>query len=116
MGPVSFPFNALVGAGATYLPLDGWQYEFAPFGGAVEVILNATAVGVVAALTSGGDTIQEEAPVQAGGVAGVTPSALNSPVVVGRVKRSDRVKIRVRNTTGGGITVNGICTLVPGGR
>lgn len=116
MGPVSFTYTQSVAAGALYLPLDGWQYEFAPFGGALEVIQNATAVGMVATVTAGGDTIVEESPVQAGGVTGVIPSALNTPVFVGQVKKGDRLKIKNRNTSGGAVIVNGIATLVPGGR
>jgi hypothetical protein len=75
----SFPFTQAVLAGATYLPLDGWQYEYLPFPARCDIGLNATAVGVVGTVTSGSDTLMEEAPVQAGGVAGVIPSPLNTP-------------------------------------
>ena len=75
----SFPFTAAVLTGATYLPLDGWQYEYLPFPARVEIGLNATAVGMVATVTSGSDTLMEESPIQAGGTAGVIPSPLNTP-------------------------------------
>ena len=116
LGPVSFTWTQSVAAGAIFLPLDGWQYEFAPFGGALEVITDATAVGMVLTLTAAGDTIVEESPIKAGGTAGVIPSALNTSAYVGRVKKGDRLKIKVRNTTAGAVTSNGIATLVPGGR
>lgn len=112
MSPV-FPFNALVAAGATYLPLDGWQYEYLPYPAMVEILLNATAVGVVATVTSGADTLMEEAPVQAGGTAGVTPSPLNCPALQDAAAAGDRLKIRARNTTGAGVTVNGIISITP---
>lgn len=109
----SFPFTALVAAGATYEPLTGWQYEYLPFPAMVEILLNATAVGVVATVTSGSDTLQEESPVQAGGAAGVIPSPLNTPALQDAASAGDRMKIRARNTTGGGITVNGIINITP---
>lgn len=115
-GPVSFPFSSAVLTGATYLPLDGWQYEFAPFNGAVELIIRSTLVSATVQLTAGGDTIQESSPIQSGGTAGVTPSALNTPVVVGRVKKGDRIKVRVFNGNAATVTIDGIVTLVPGGR
>jgi len=113
-GPVSFTWTSSVAAGAIFLPLDGWQYEFAPFSGAIEVIADATAVGMVATVTCGGDTIVEESPVKAGGTAGVIPSALNTSVYVGQMRKGERLKVKIRNTSGGAVTSNGIATLVPG--
>jgi hypothetical protein len=113
-GPVSLTWSSSVAAGAIFLPLDGWQFEFAPFGGAIEVITDATAVGMVCTLTNAGNTIVEESPIKAGGTAGVIPSALNTAVYVGGIAKGDRLKIKVRNTTGAAVTSNGICTLVPG--
>jgi len=114
VGPASFTFTSSVAAGAIYLPLDGWQFEFAPFGGAIEVIADATAVGMVLTLTAGNETIVEESPIKAGGVAGVIPAALNTAVFVGQVRKGDRLKVKIRNTTGGAVTANGIVTIVPG--
>jgi hypothetical protein len=109
----SFPFTQSVAAGATYLPLDGWQYEYLPFPAMVEILLNATAVGIVATVTSGADTLMEEAPVQAGGTAGVIPSPLNAAALQDAAAAGDRLKIRVRNTTGGAVTVNGVINITP---
>jgi len=109
----SFPFTAAVLTGTTYLPLDGWQYEYLPFPARVEIGMNATAVGMVATVTSGSDTLMEEAPVQAGGTAGVIPSPLNTPFMSDDAAAGDRLKIRARNTTGGTITVNGIINVTP---
>lgn len=104
----AFTWSQSVAAGATYLPLDGWQYEFVPRGGRIDIYQRATAVGCVATITSGSDTLQEEAPIQAGGTAGVTPSALNTQPVSDFVAAGDRLKIRDRNTTAGAITIDGM--------
>lgn len=108
-----FPFTASVAGGATYTPLTGWQYEYLPYPARVEVGINATAVGVVATISSGSDVLQEESPVQAGGAAGVIPSPLNTPYLVDDAAAGDRMKISARNTTGGAITVNGIIKITP---
>lgn len=104
----SFTWSSAVTAGSTFLPLDGWQYEYVPRGGAIEIYQRATATGMVATITSGSDTLQEESPIQAGGTAGVTPSSLNTEAVRDFVAAGDRLKIRDRNTSGGTITVDGM--------
>lgn len=100
-------WTSSVAAGATYQPLTGWQYEYLPFGGIIQILHDATAVGVVATITSGSDSLQERAPVAAGGTAGVIPSALDVPVLSDEVAAGDRIKILYENTTAGAITVNG---------
>jgi len=97
-----------VAAGATFTPLNGWQYEYAPFGGTIEIVHDATAVGVVATI------IQERSPVSAGGAAGVMPSALDRLPVVDEVAAGDRLKILYENTTGGAVNVEGTCIYTPG--
>lgn len=111
--PVSFTWSQSVAAGAVFLPLDGWQYEFPDTDVMVEVISRATAVGSLQVLTSGGNTLLEESPVQAGGTAGVTPSRLNTEPFVAKAFTGQRLKLRYRNPTGGAITVDGIVTLTP---
>jgi hypothetical protein len=106
-------FTQSVAAGATYEPLLGWQYEYLPFPASVDIGINAAAVGVVATVSSGSDTLQEESPVQAGGVSGVIPSPLNTPYLNDMAAAGDRLKIRFRNTTVGAVIVNGICILKP---
>lgn len=104
-----------VAGGATFQPLSGWQYEYIPFGGAIRILTDATAVGIVATVTSGSDTLQERSPVSAGGTAGVLPSQLDVPEIVDAVAAGDRQKILYENTTGGAITVNGFIDYRPGG-
>src|SRR5438552_1642894 len=45
----------------------GWQYEFAPYAAMVKLLIRATTAGVLMALYTGSDTIQESSPVQGGG-------------------------------------------------
>lgn len=96
-----------VAAGAVYRPLDGWQYEYVPMGGTIEILHDASAVGMVVNISSGSDTLQERSPVPAGGTAGVIPSALDVPAIMDAVAAGDRVKIQYENTTGGAISVQG---------
>lgn len=102
-----------IAAGATFQPLNGWQYEYIPFGGAIRILHDATAVGIVATVTSGSDTLQERSPVSSGGTAGVLPSSLDVPEVTDMVASGDRQKILYENTTGGAVTVNGFIEYQP---
>ena len=102
-----------VAAGATYEPLNGWQYEYVPFGGAIRVLHDAVAVGVVATVTSGSDTLQERSPLGAGGTAGVMPSSLDVPELTDLVAAGDRLKILYENTTGGAVNVQGFIEYQP---
>lgn len=108
-----FNFTQSVAAGATYTPLSGWQYEYLPFPAQVDIGINATAVGIVATVSSGSDVLQEESPVQAGGTAGVIPSPLNTPYLSDQAAAGDRMKIAIRNTSGGAVTVNGTVKVTP---
>jgi len=103
--------------GDTFEPLTGWQYEYSPWGGHIEIVHDATATGVVATISSGSDTLQERSPVsaQATAVAGKMPSALDQLPVSDDIAAGDRLKIFYENTTGGTITVNGTIVLQPGG-
>lgn len=103
-----------VAAGATYEPLNGWQYEYIPFGGSIRILTDATAVDVVATVTSGSDTLQERSPVSAGGTTGVLPSVLDVPEIVDQVAAGDRQKILYENTSAGAIVINGFIDYRPG--
>jgi hypothetical protein len=116
--PVTFLWSQSIAAGATFNPLSDWQYETPDFNAMIEVFSKATAVGLVETISSAGETLKQESPVQAGGVAGTTPSRLNTEPVVGRAAPLQKVRIGYRNPTGGAITVDGqiIMTPVGGGR
>lgn len=115
--PVTFIWSQAILTGNTFNPLTDWQYETPDFDGMVEIFSRATAVGLLVTISSAGDTLQQESPVQAGGVAGTTPSRLNTEPVVGRAAKFQKVRIGYRNPTGGTITVDGQIVLTPlGGR
>jgi len=109
----SFTFSQLVLTGATFRPLEGWQYQYLPWPAEVTVLARATAIDMVNVYTSGSETIVEESPVQAGGTAGVIPSALNTPVQGWHAAAGDLLKLQYRNTSGGSITVDGIIEVLP---
>lgn len=100
-------FSQSIAAGAIFNPLDGWQYEYMPTGAILSLLHRASAVGLVCTFTAGSDTLQEEAPVSAGGTAGVLPSALDVPPIQDAVAAGDRIKLRYRNTTGGAVVIDG---------
>jgi len=112
-GPVEFPWSQSILAGATFNPLEDWEYETPDVGGAVEVIERATAVGLVSSVKSGGNTIKQEGPVQAGGTAGNTPSRLNTEPITGRGFPSLKMRVAYRNPTVGAITVDGKIIFTP---
>src|SRR2546427_6374015 len=69
----------------------GWQYEFAPFASTVKLIIRATTAGVLMALYSGSETIQESSPVQGGGTAGTTPPAPHTAPPIWLAAARDRL-------------------------
>jgi len=117
-GPVNFSWTQAVLAGATFNPFDNWDYETPDTDVAVEVLTDATAVGMILVLKSGGMAISQESPVKAGGVAGVLPARQTTEPLTGRGFASKKLQASYRNPTGGTITVNGSvsATPIPGGR
>lgn len=108
-------FNQSVAAGDTYRPCDGWQYEYAPFGGIMRTNFWTTATGVVVTVTSGSDTIMERSPIDIGSAAtGNLPSELDVTPVIDEVAAGDRLKIQFENTTGGALVVSGWVEYNPG--
>lgn len=116
--PVTFTWSSAMLTGTTFNPLTDWQYETPSFQGMIEVFSRATAVGLIETISSAGDTLKQESPVQSGGTAGTTPSRLNTEPVVGRAAAGEKIRIGYRNPTGGTITVDGQIILTPlgGGR
>lgn len=103
-----FNFSTAIAAGATANPLANWQYRIPQKPAQIELLLNATAVGVVMNLTTGSESIvQADSVVSAGGTAGVIPARLNAEPIVDMVLPLDEIVLSLRNTTAGSITVNG---------
>lgn len=105
-------FSTALGAGATARPLDGWQWEYAPYPADVKVILRSTVATDRATISSGSETLQEESPIPAGGVLGVTPTDFNTPSIMWRAAYNDRLKILLRNT-GAASNVDGYIDIQP---
>lgn len=95
-------------------PISGWQYEYLPWPAAVLLLVRATGTALVnMTVYSGSETIQERSPVQLNGVAGTTPSELNTPAVAWQAAAGDRLKIVVDNTTAGTPTIDGLIIANP---
>lgn len=107
-----FPFTTSVAAGGTATPLSNWSYRFPPKLALFELLLNATATGMVANLTTGAESIvQADSPVSAGGTAGVLPARLNTEPIVDMVSPGEELVLALRNTTAGALTCNGVAIL-----
>ncbi len=89
----------------------GWQYEFAPYAAMVKLLIRATTAGVLMALYSGSDTIQETSQVQGGGTAGTTPSELNTAPQIWAAAERDRLKTKLDEILAGTPTVDAIIIL-----
>ena len=111
--PVTWTWSQAMLTGTVFNPLTDWQYETPSFQGMIEVFSRATAVGLIETISSAGDTLKQESPVQSGGTAGVTPSRLNTEPVVGKAAAGEKIRIGYRNPTGGTITVDGQIILTP---
>ena len=96
-----------IAAGAIFLPLTTWQYQYVPIGGIISLLHRADGVGLVVTVTTGSETLQERSPVSAGGVAGQIPSGFDVPALVDEVAGGDLVKIQYENTTVGAVNIDG---------
>jgi hypothetical protein len=111
-----FNFSASVAAGATSTPLQSWQFRFPPRASLLELMVNASAAGLVMNLTTGAESIvQAESPVSGGGTAGTLPARLSTEPIVDKVDAGEEIVLTVRNPTGGAITLNGVAVLTYGG-
>lgn len=110
-----FPFSqALTANQVGFNPISGWQYEFLPWPAQVILLMRATGAGVVrGTVYSGSETIQERAPIQTGGTAGVTPSELNTAAVSWLAAAGDRIKVLLDEGSGLTPTVDGLIIANP---
>lgn len=111
--PQKFNVTSSIAAGATLDVLQGYIYETPDQDCMVEIIEAATATGLVGVHTSAGETIQQEAPVQAGATAGVFGARLNTEPITGRAPKYQKLRSFYRNPTGGAITLNYSILLTP---
>lgn len=94
--------SSSVAAGASGQPFQGRQYEFIPHGGQVAIGMLAEATGMVATVYLGGDLVLEEAPIPIGS-ANQVPVWPDHYLVQETVYPGTRVKVNLRNTSGGTI-------------
>lgn len=113
--PKQWSWTQSIAAGAVFNPLEDWEYETPDRDCEVEVLTDATATGLVVSVKSGGDTVFQEAPVKAGGTAGVLPAPLNTTIIKGKASKAQKLRVAYRNPTGGAITTNGLIILSPRG-
>lgn len=90
-----------------------WQYEFLPWPAEVILMQRATLVSMLESVFSGSETISQEQPMQSGGVAGTTPSPLNTTPLTFFGSAGDRLMVVNRNTNAGTVTVDGIILANP---
>lgn len=97
----TFNFFQAVGASTTFLPLTGWQYEYAPWMATLLLLIQSNQTDTKMQITSGTETIQENSPIlQNTGQL----SAINVPAVKWRAAPGDRLKILVTTVTAANIT------------
>lgn len=82
--------------------LTGSQWEFAPYNATVEFAINGSAAGLVTDVTTGQDVVAEASSVNTANRFGILPDDF---VYQDVVRAGERIKVRVRNTTAGALTV-----------
>lgn len=108
------PFSTLFTANQLGVnPVSGWQYEYLPWPAQIIILVRSTTAGNRMTVYSGSETIQERAPVQAGGTIGVTPSELNTPAISFIAAAGDRLKLVIDEVLGGTPTVDGLIIANP---
>ena len=109
-----FPYSqALTANQLGFDPLTSWQYRYLPYDCYVRLFVRATTTGVRLTVYSGATTIQQRAPVQGGGTAGVTPSALNTEPVEWLGSAGDIILLQHDEVAGGTPTVDGLIKVDP---
>jgi len=109
--------DALIANQLGQTPIAGWQFERVPNafvnGAYLAVLQRATTVDARQSIFSGSQNIQQRSPVQAGGTAGTTPSALNTPVIDWRATPDDLLSVLNDEVGGAAVTIDGIITIEP---
>lgn len=111
-----FPFSqALTANQVGYDPLTNWQYRYLPWRAQVQLLMRSTgaAANVQSTVYSGSECIQQRAPMQAGGTAGVTPSTLNTQSIEWIAGAGDVLLLQIDETAGATPTVDGLIIINP---
>ncbi len=91
----------------------GWQYEYLPWPCTVQILMNATTVGVRVTIYAGSQTIVQRGPVAGGGTAGVLPTVYNVPPVQFIAAAGDRLIVSCDEVAAGTPTVNAQIVVEP---
>lgn len=106
-----FQTSVIVAANSTVENvLSGSQWEFAPYDCACEFAVNGSAVGMVADVSTGSDVVAEAFAVNNTNRFGILPDDYTVQDVV---RGGERIKVRVRNSTAGALTVYVSMRLMP---
>ena len=107
--------RTVLAASSTAEPLTGTVYEFPEQNSIVELAIQADATGVLATVTTGNTTDLEESPVQLGTI-NVQPKYPDDFYIQVAVLRGERLKVRLRDTSGAQRIVQTVVKLneVPG--
>ncbi len=111
-----FPFSqALTANQVGFDPLSSWQYRYLPWRAHVKLMVRTTAAAGTVKMTvfSGSETIQQRAPVQVGGTAGVTPSELNTQPIEWVAAAGDVLLLQIDETAAATPTVDGLIIVNP---
>ena len=88
----------------------GSIYEFLPWNASINLGMLGSATGLVATVNTGSDTVQEESPLTVGTVMPKIPDDMDVQDVAAA---GERFVVKVRNTTGGALTVRAIAQIQP---
>ncbi len=88
----------------------GSQFEFLPYNAALRFALNGSAAGLVADVYSGQDVLAEQMGVNTLNRVPINPDDFLLSDVAGA---GERIKMRVRNTSGGALTLFYACMIDP---
>jgi len=90
--------------------ISGSSFEFLRSNAVVSIGITGAATGLVASIQSGSDIVLEESPILVKTTMPIIPDDMyyNDAGVMG-----DRLVIRIRNTTGGAITVRSVTQITP---
>ena len=106
-----FTFSQALVANVPVDVLQSWQYQYIPRPGILNVCVRSTTATGKFTLSAGSDALAEQQQTPAGGTAGQTPTAFNSPVISERVAGGDRLKLLLVDT--GAATVDGFVDYQP---
>jgi hypothetical protein len=90
-----------------------WQFRFVPWFAAVMVLIRSTTTGNRLTIYTGSQTIKQRSFVQGGGVAGTTPSMLNTNPITFVASPGDYLQLIVDEVSAGTPTVDWQCIIEP---